>query len=207
MWISWCSDFTVPCNKPTQILVAWNCTIHFIHESAIWAGFGGTAPHCFTQCPLGWFWRQRGAAVIWRLTHISWLMLKLAWGSLGISFSMLSLQRGPLGSRLLTCTIKTSRVHIPSEKRARKRLYCPACFVLAALGLCYAARGRLLGVCCSVVCMGWVALPALRILVSQPGIKACVCCTGRQILNHWATGEVPQFFILNVNVLFKVYWV
>ena len=159
MWISECSDFSVLCNKPTPILVAWNCTVHFTHELAVWAGFSGTAPHCFAQCPLGWLWRQRGAAAIWRLTHISWLVLKLAWGSLGISFSVLSLHHGPLGNRRLTCTIKSSKVHIPSEKKARKKLYCPArCFGFTG-PLLWSVGTSLVVVCCSVVaCMDLAAL-------------------------------------------------
>lgn len=160
MWISYCSDFSVPCNKSTPILVAWNCTVHFTHEPEVWAGFGGTAPHCFAQCPLGWLWRQRGAAAIWRLTHVSWLVLKLAWGSLGISFCMLSLQHGPLGSRLLTCRIESSEVHVPSEKRASRKLIALLA-VVAALGLCYGVWGLLSQWCGAQVLLA-VDLVALR---------------------------------------------
>ena len=30
----------------------------------------------------------------------------------------------------------------------------------------------------------------------RPRIEPVVSCTGRQILNHWTTREVPTFFIL-----------
>lgn len=73
---------------------------------------------------------------------------------------MLSLQHGPLGSRLLTCRIKSSEVHVPSEKRARKKPIALLA-VLAALGLCYGVRG-LLSWWCAAQSLLAVDLVALR---------------------------------------------
>ena len=55
------------------------------------------------------------------------------------------------------------------------------------------AEHRLQGVCTSVVVVHGFSYPvACGILVPGQRDPFCVLCIGRQVPNHWTTGEVPR---------------